>query len=78
LNGAETPRLALRRFLDGEDVAQIEFEAEISGFAELARQARSRLRKLSAMWFGVSRGPAPQGVLFRFKSPSRFSTTEAQ
>jgi peptidoglycan/xylan/chitin deacetylase (PgdA/CDA1 family) len=45
LNGPRTPRLALRRFLDGEDVSPIEFEAEMTGFAEFLRGARRLLRR---------------------------------
>lgn len=37
LNDAGTSPLGLRRFLDGESVSSIEFEAELSGFAELMR-----------------------------------------
>jgi peptidoglycan/xylan/chitin deacetylase (PgdA/CDA1 family) len=37
LNYPQTPPLALRRFLDASDVSFIEFEAEITGFAHLAR-----------------------------------------
>jgi peptidoglycan/xylan/chitin deacetylase (PgdA/CDA1 family) len=44
LNARGTPPLALRRFLDGEDVSAIEFEAEMTGFAELPRALRSRVR----------------------------------
>jgi peptidoglycan/xylan/chitin deacetylase (PgdA/CDA1 family) len=44
LNNASTDKLALRRFLDGEDILQIEFEAELSGFTELLRQVRERVR----------------------------------
>ncbi|MGH7277227.1 MAG: polysaccharide deacetylase family protein, partial [Candidatus Rokuibacteriota bacterium] len=40
LNYPATPRLALRRFLDGEHISQIEFEAEAFGFAELLRRGR--------------------------------------
>jgi peptidoglycan/xylan/chitin deacetylase (PgdA/CDA1 family) len=40
LNYAETPRLGLRRFLDGENISQTEFEAELSGFSEIFRWAR--------------------------------------
>jgi hypothetical protein len=47
LNGPETPRLTLHRFLDGEHVAQIEFEAEMSGFSEVARRLRDGLRSLA-------------------------------
>jgi len=43
LNYAHTPRFALRRFLDGEHIAEIEFEAEVSGFMELLRRMRTRL-----------------------------------
>jgi peptidoglycan/xylan/chitin deacetylase (PgdA/CDA1 family) len=41
LNDAQTPPYRLRRFLDGESVRPIEFEAEISGFAELVRRLGS-------------------------------------
>lgn len=49
-NYQETPKLALKRFLDSEDVTPIEFEAELSGFAELLRIARTALggRRASA------------------------------
>jgi peptidoglycan/xylan/chitin deacetylase (PgdA/CDA1 family) len=40
LNDARTSRYGLRRFLDAETVRPIEFEAEISGFADLLRHAR--------------------------------------
>jgi peptidoglycan/xylan/chitin deacetylase (PgdA/CDA1 family) len=43
LNYTDTPLLGLRRFLDGENISQIEFEAELSGFSELLRSARSAL-----------------------------------
>jgi peptidoglycan/xylan/chitin deacetylase (PgdA/CDA1 family) len=49
LNPRGTPLLGLRRFLDGDDVAQIEFEAEVSGFAELCRRAAARLRALPTL-----------------------------
>lgn len=45
LNDAQSNRLALRRFLDGENIAQIEFEAEISGYLELLRAARARMAR---------------------------------
>jgi peptidoglycan/xylan/chitin deacetylase (PgdA/CDA1 family) len=41
LNSKTTPRLALRRFLDGENIKEIEFEAEMSGFSEILRVLRS-------------------------------------
>lgn len=44
LNDGLTPRLGLRRFLDAETVREIEFEAEISGFAELLRRALATLK----------------------------------
>ncbi len=40
----ESPRFALKRLLDGEQVSQLEFEAELSGFLELLRRAKSRLQ----------------------------------
>lgn len=49
LNDANSNPLRLRRFLDSESVSQIEFEAEISGFADLLRCFRSlaaRMKKL--------------------------------
>jgi peptidoglycan/xylan/chitin deacetylase (PgdA/CDA1 family) len=42
-NYANTPRLELRRFLDGANIAQVEFEAEVSGFLELMRRVRARI-----------------------------------
>jgi peptidoglycan/xylan/chitin deacetylase (PgdA/CDA1 family) len=44
LADAGTPRFALPRFLDGDNIRHIEFEAEVSGFQELLRRARARLR----------------------------------
>jgi peptidoglycan/xylan/chitin deacetylase (PgdA/CDA1 family) len=43
LNYPKTPRLALRRFLDGEHITEVEFESELTGYAELLRLARARL-----------------------------------
>ncbi len=40
----ESPPFALKRLLDGEQVSQLEFEAELSGFLELLRRAKSRLQ----------------------------------
>lgn len=40
LNTRATPRYALRRFLDGEHISDIEFEAELCGFLELLRTLR--------------------------------------
>lgn len=44
LNGPDTHPYALRRFLDGESVTMLEFEAELSGFSELLRGLRRLLR----------------------------------
>lgn len=46
LNYPGTSKLALKRFLDGEDVSQIEFEAELAGFSELLRRVRARLKSV--------------------------------
>jgi hypothetical protein len=53
LNFRHTPRLALHRFLDGEDIDQIQFEAEMSGLNELLRRARAALKTVFSP--GVSR-----------------------
>ncbi len=45
-NYQDTPVLALRRYLDCEQVAPIEFEAELSGYAEFLRIIRSKLPSL--------------------------------
>jgi peptidoglycan/xylan/chitin deacetylase (PgdA/CDA1 family) len=50
LNTASTPRLAMKRFLDGENVSEIEFEAEICGFSEFLRALRRAVT-------GVRSGP---------------------
>ena len=39
-NYPDTERFALFRFLDGENITQLEFEAELSGFLELMRKFR--------------------------------------
>lgn len=36
----QTPRYAMPRILDGQDVSELEFEAEMSGFMELSRLVR--------------------------------------
>ncbi len=43
-NYLNTERFALRRFLDGEHITQVEFEAELSGFLELMRKLRRALQ----------------------------------
>lgn len=44
LNTAKTPALALNRFLDRDDISQIEFEAELYGFKELLRAAKHMIK----------------------------------
>lgn len=48
LSSLDTPARArfVPRFIDGEDVAQIEFEAEMSGFTELLRRGLRWVREL--------------------------------
>lgn len=41
---AATPRYQIPRFLDGADIAQIEFEAEVAGVLELARRLVARFK----------------------------------
>lgn len=43
LNAPATPLLGLRRFLDADDISDVEFEAEVSGFKELLRSLRARV-----------------------------------
>ncbi|HEX4947830.1 MAG TPA: polysaccharide deacetylase family protein [Blastocatellia bacterium] len=47
-NLPDTPRLALRRFIDSENISQMEFEAEMSGVADVLRSVRSRIKH----WLG--------------------------
>jgi peptidoglycan/xylan/chitin deacetylase (PgdA/CDA1 family) len=44
LNYGDTPRFALRRLVDGGSVSDIEFAAEMTGFMEVVRSVRRRLR----------------------------------
>jgi hypothetical protein len=44
LNVAGTPALGLKRFLDGENISQIEFESEMCGFNDFLRKIRSLAR----------------------------------
>lgn len=46
LNYDYSSAFELKRFLDGEHVSQVEFEAELSGFNEMMRRVRSHLRRL--------------------------------
>ena len=45
LNYPGTPRFGIHRFLDDSEVSSITFEAELSGFLELARRGRARMRR---------------------------------
>jgi len=45
-NYSKTPRFALKRFLDGENISQIEFEAEMTGYNELLRKAKKCLQSI--------------------------------
>lgn len=45
LNYSDTPKLRLKRFVDGEDVSAIEFEAEMEGFAEVMRHGFRLLKR---------------------------------
>jgi peptidoglycan/xylan/chitin deacetylase (PgdA/CDA1 family) len=47
LNDRGTPLLALRRFGDDESLSRIEFEAELSGFAEMVRKCRGAVIRLA-------------------------------
>ena len=56
LNTPWTPRYELRRFLDSEDIALIEFEAELAGFGEFLRRIRR--------WVAPGRSaPSPQNAV---------------
>lgn len=62
-NYPDTPALALRRFLDGEHIAEVEFEAELCGYAELLRRGRAGLRR-AVRWLPIfsARSRAGQGI----------------
>jgi peptidoglycan/xylan/chitin deacetylase (PgdA/CDA1 family) len=47
LNYPHTPKLRLKRFVDGEDVSFIEFEGEVMGFAELARRVFAGIKGIA-------------------------------
>jgi peptidoglycan/xylan/chitin deacetylase (PgdA/CDA1 family) len=44
LNSPKSPRHALRRFLDGENIHQLEFEAYLTGFSEVSAKLRGLIR----------------------------------
>jgi len=47
LASSKTNLLAIPRFLDGENISQIEFEAELSGLLEILRNIRSKINYIS-------------------------------
>lgn len=49
LVSVDAPKFELKRFLDGEQVSDLEFEAEMSGFADLARRALRVHRAVGGM-----------------------------
>lgn len=55
MNDGQTPLLGLRRFLDDENISQIEFRAELFGFLELLRRARAWVNETTA---ALARVPA--------------------
>lgn len=57
LNDATTSAFELRRFVDGEDIHQLEFEAALSGFSDLLRALRSRLKPEPAVTPSDARAP---------------------
>jgi peptidoglycan/xylan/chitin deacetylase (PgdA/CDA1 family) len=48
LNYARSPRLGLKRLLDGQDVSQIRFEAELSGLIELSHRFRKLYDRIAS------------------------------
>lgn len=54
LNYPDTPRLAMRRYLDSQGIAQVDFQAEVNGLTEICRRVRSGLRHC------VPNGPPPR------------------
>lgn len=53
LNFRSVNLLELKRFLDGENISEIAFEAELSGFSEIARTVRN------ALGYGLADGVEP-------------------
>ncbi len=54
LNGADQDPLTLKRFLDGSQVSQIRFEAEICGFMDLLRDLKKFQRSIRTKMRGVN------------------------
>lgn len=57
-NDRATNPLALYRFLDGENISDLQFEAEIYGFSEMLRILVGRRRKRNRVRLRAERGPA--------------------
>ncbi len=60
LNDNKTERLALKRFVDGEHIRQIQFEAAVSGFFYLAKSAKSKLKMLFSLFLRARKKPHRQ------------------
>ena len=45
MNSQDTHPLALKRFLDHQDIDSIEFEAEMRGYKELLRNLRNLVKR---------------------------------
>lgn len=70
LNYSHTSRFALRRLVDGGPVSEIEFAAEMTGFMELVRLLRRRLR--------AARGMTARTRVYRNGGPSSSTRTESR
>jgi len=64
-NYTDTPPLGLRRFLDDSQVSLLTFEAELSGFLELARLARAYAKAPFAQRATIGTHVAPEPVEMR-------------
>ena len=65
LNYRDTPRFRLQRFLDDSLVSPITFEAEMSGFLEIARRCRTHIKRLHSRIVSAMtppRGPIEERV----------------
>ena len=67
LNPKGSDPYLLRRFLDGECVHDIEFEAEMSGFVDLARRVRERPLWFTSSWGATETAPANTSVHWRIE-----------
>lgn len=57
-NYPDTPAMGLRRFLDSEAIAPIEFEAELCGLLEILRKLTGKSARTAAMRSSKGGGPA--------------------